>query len=84
MSSGNRRVPDTDSGSQYFETYQLLHELLEDPENFRHHFERYTISIGCTIAFGKRVPSWEDPDTNILLEVCLADRLCAGGLLIHL
>ncbi|KAL4948217.1 hypothetical protein BDW69DRAFT_176902 [Aspergillus filifer] len=41
---------------QYFETRQLLHDLLEKPAEYRHSIERFTISIGSTIAYGRRMP----------------------------
>ncbi|KAH0847599.1 putative Cytochrome P450 oxidoreductase [Fonsecaea pedrosoi] len=53
---------------QYFETAQLLHDLLETPDDFRHHFERFTISIGATIAYGKRFPSADIREVKILTE----------------
>ncbi|KAH6986623.1 putative cytochrome P450 oxidoreductase, partial [Ilyonectria destructans] len=46
---------------QNFETYQLLHDFLESPHEYRHHLERFTISIGSTIAFGRRISSADDP-----------------------
>ncbi|OAL37611.1 hypothetical protein AYO20_03118 [Fonsecaea nubica] len=54
--------------SKYFETAQLLHDLLETPDDFRHHFERFTISIGATIAYGKRFPSADIREVKILTE----------------
>ncbi|KAM5341972.1 hypothetical protein ACJ41O_015003 [Fusarium nematophilum] len=53
---------------QNFETHQLLHDLLESPEEFRHHLERFTVSIGSTIAFGRRSPSIDDPLVKTLLK----------------
>ena len=60
---------------QYFETHQLLHELLESPQDFARHLERFTISIGSTIAYGRRVPSSDVPLVKSLLEVCFSPRV---------
>ncbi|KAH0842502.1 hypothetical protein FOPE_07239 [Fonsecaea pedrosoi] len=54
---------------QSFETSKLLFDLLENPSGFRKHFERFTISIGCTIAFGRRIDSFESPLMKALMEL---------------
>jgi len=41
-------------------------ELIKDPENYVMHFERYAASIVSVIAYGRRIPSSEDP---IITEV---------------
>ncbi|KAF7531274.1 hypothetical protein G7054_g9043 [Neopestalotiopsis clavispora] len=63
---------------QDFETHQLLHDFLESPEEYRRHLERFTISIGSTIAFGKRSPSVDDPAVKTLLE-WFRDAVTAGS-----
>ncbi|OAL43035.1 putative cytochrome P450 [Pyrenochaeta sp. DS3sAY3a] len=63
---------------QYFETSQLLYEVLNSPENFMHHLERFTISIGSTIAFGKRIPSSDIPQVKTLME-WFRRAVLAGG-----
>jgi hypothetical protein len=41
-------------------------DLIKDPDNYVLHFERYAASIVSTIAYGRRIPSSEDP---IITEV---------------
>lgn len=56
-----------------------MHELLMSPAEYRHHLERYTISIGSTIAFGRRIPSSDDPIVATLLEVQSHDHTTSSS-----
>jgi hypothetical protein len=40
---------------QSLESKQLLHELLQTPEKYRQHLERYATSVIVTITYGRRV-----------------------------
>ena len=43
--------------------------MLEDPNGFEAHLQRYTASIGSTFAYGWRVSSIDNPLANTSFEV---------------
>lgn len=45
---------------QEFESEQMLHDLLDQPEWFMDHFQRYTYSVTCSVVFGFRAPDIND------------------------
>ncbi|KAJ9161080.1 Cytochrome P450 [Coniochaeta hoffmannii] len=50
---------------QSLESNVLMHELLQTPENFREHLERYAASVIVSITYGRRV---EDVKTDIVVR----------------
>lgn len=46
---------------QYFETTQLLFDILQRPNDVSYHLKRYTTSLGSTIAYAWRTTSIEQP-----------------------
>jgi Cytochrome P450 len=49
---------------QMYETRQLCVDLLDTPEQFYHHTRRYTTSVVMQVAYGHRVPNWDDKDVK--------------------
>lgn len=47
------------------ESKVLMHELLNAPEGYRKHLERYAASVIVTVAYGRRV---DDVDTDIVVK----------------
>lgn len=47
------------------ESKLLMHQLLNAPEGYRKHLERYAASVIVTVAYGRRV---EDVDTDIVVK----------------
>jgi hypothetical protein len=56
---------------QYFETTQLLHDILQRPDNISLHLKRYTTSLGSTIAYAWRTTSIDQPAVKTLYHVSL-------------
>lgn len=52
----------------------VLYDLLEDPEHFESHMERYAASVVSIIGFGRRIPTIDDP---IITEVIALMQLAA-------
>lgn len=48
---------------------ELLSKLISDPSEFRGHLMRYATSIASAIAYGRRIPSADDPGITVLNEV---------------
>ncbi|KAF2869114.1 cytochrome P450 [Massariosphaeria phaeospora] len=46
---------------QDFESKQLLVEFLDSPKDFYHMNRRYSASVIMLVAYGYRIPTWEDP-----------------------
>lgn len=49
---------------QMFETKQMCVDLLQSPEQAYHHTRRYTTSVVMQVAYGHRVPNWDDKDVK--------------------
>ncbi|KAB5566218.1 cytochrome P450 [Coniochaeta sp. 2T2.1] len=60
-----QRQSETYRPVQSLESNVLMHELLEDPEEFRTHLERYAASVIVSITYGRRV---EDVKTDIVVR----------------
>ncbi|KAL1642590.1 hypothetical protein SLS58_005359 [Diplodia intermedia] len=58
------KASDTFKPSQEFEAKQLLHDILEDPENTYDHCRRYTTSVVMTSTYGRRIPKFDCEDTR--------------------
>jgi hypothetical protein len=56
-------------GYQDFEATVMLHELVNSPERFLLHSERFTISVMFSAIFGVRVARLEHPTMTALYEV---------------
>lgn len=72
------RILDSNHHDQEFESVELLSKLLSEPTEFRGHLMRYATSIASAIAYGRRMPSADDPGITTLIEVrdvFLSDRL---------
>ena len=50
---------------QSLESKVLMHELLQNPEGFRTHLERYAASVIVTVTYGRRV---EDVKSDIVVQ----------------
>ncbi|OIW29095.1 cytochrome P450 [Coniochaeta ligniaria NRRL 30616] len=46
---------------QELESRQLLHDILDTPQDFYQHNRRYSASVIMTVTYGSRLPSWDDP-----------------------
>jgi cytochrome P450 len=57
------------------ESKVVAYDLLESPENYVKHFERYATSVVSIIGFGRRVERWDDP---IITEVIAGMHLAAA------
>lgn len=72
------QVLDSNHHGQEFESVELLAKLLGEPSEFRGHLMRFATSIASAIAYGRRMPSADDPGITTLIEVrnvFLPDRL---------
>ncbi|KAK1226322.1 hypothetical protein PQX77_010707 [Marasmius sp. AFHP31] len=49
---------------QYAESTQLLLDLVRTPESFYNHINRYANSVIMSVAYGKRSPRYETPETK--------------------
>jgi hypothetical protein len=54
---------------QMYETRQMCVDLLDTPEQFYHHTRRYTTSVVMQVAYGHRVPNWNDKDVQDIYKV---------------
>ncbi|KAI0413296.1 putative cytochrome P450 [Xylaria grammica] len=54
---------------QLLESQQMMFDILNEPENFKQHFRRYSNSLTTTTTFGYRVPTYEDPHFKELFQV---------------
>src|SRR5579859_5129853 len=54
---------------QMYETRQMCVDLLDHPDQFYHHTRRYTTSVVMQVAYGHRVPSWNDKDVQEIYSV---------------
>ena len=50
----------------------LMQDLLRDPENFAHHFERYAGSLVSILGWGRRIDTMEDHILKTALDVSCA------------
>ncbi|KAJ7443872.1 cytochrome P450 [Mycena latifolia] len=53
---------------QQAEATQLLHDILESPESFYTHIQRYTCSVILSVIYGKRAPRYETPEATELFN----------------
>lgn len=37
----------------------LMNQLLDDPENFYHNVQRYTVSVISSVTMGQRAATWD-------------------------
>ncbi|KAK1230345.1 hypothetical protein PQX77_006555 [Marasmius sp. AFHP31] len=51
---------------QYAESSQLLFDILRTPGSFDNHIRRYANSVIMSVAFGKRCPRYETPETTAM------------------
>ncbi|KAL0069940.1 hypothetical protein AAF712_002835 [Marasmius tenuissimus] len=49
---------------QYAESTQLLLDIVRTPESFYNHINRYANSVIMSVAYGKRSPRYETPETK--------------------
>ncbi len=61
-----QRQSETYRPIQSLESKVLMHELLEDPKNYRRHLERYAASVVVTVTYGRRV---EDVRTDAVVRM---------------
>ncbi|KAJ6551143.1 cytochrome P450 [Mycena capillaripes] len=54
---------------QQAETIQLVHDILQSPEAFYTHIQRYSSSVILSVLYGKRSPRFETPETVASFEV---------------
>jgi cytochrome P450 len=54
---------------QMYETRQMCVDLLDNPDQFYHHTRRYTTSVVMQVAYGHRVPNWDDKDVQDIYSV---------------
>jgi hypothetical protein len=54
---------------QMYETRQMCVDLLDNPDQFYHHTRRYTTSVVMQVAYGHRVPNWDDKDVQAVYSV---------------
>ncbi|TPX18614.1 uncharacterized protein E0L32_002471 [Thyridium curvatum] len=71
----NRYIP-----YQEFETTQLLHDILNFPENYQFHTKRFTTSIASTIIYGWRTTSVDLPHVKKMSEWIEGYAVAAGRL----
>ncbi|KAJ7746427.1 cytochrome P450 [Mycena maculata] len=48
---------------QQAEATQLLHDILDHPESFYTHIQRFTYSVVVSVLYGNRAPRYETPET---------------------
>ncbi|KAJ8078324.1 hypothetical protein PM082_000531 [Marasmius tenuissimus] len=53
---------------QYAESTQLLLDIVRTPESFHNHINRYANSVIMSVAYGKRSPRYETPETKALFD----------------
>jgi len=61
-----QRQSETYRPIQSRESKVLMHDLLNDPQNFREHLERYAASVIITVTYGRRV---EDVKTDKVVRM---------------
>ena len=54
---------------QMYETRQMCCDLLDTPEQLYDHGRRYTTSVVMQVAYGHRVPNWNDKDVKDIYKV---------------
>jgi hypothetical protein len=54
---------------QMYETRQMCIDLLDSPEELYNHTRRYTTSVVMQVAYGRRVPNWDDKDVQDIYSV---------------
>ncbi|KAF7369234.1 putative cytochrome P450 [Mycena venus] len=54
---------------QQAEAIQLAHDLLQSPEAFYNHIQRYSNSVILSVLYGKRAPRYETPETVTFYKV---------------
>ncbi|KAF8216492.1 cytochrome P450 [Mycena galopus ATCC 62051] len=54
---------------QQAEAIQLVHDILQSPESFYNHIQRYSNSVILSVLYGKRAPRFETPETVTLFKV---------------
>ncbi|KAI1360873.1 cytochrome P450 family protein [Xylaria arbuscula] len=59
---------------QTLESRQMLVDMLESPDNYERHIQRYSNSIACQMTYGFRTTSWTDPKLqsviSLFVEIC--------------
>lgn len=53
---------------QVLENKQMLHEILETPDQFLNHIRRYSNSLTTTMTYGWRTPTHDDPQLVQLFD----------------
>jgi cytochrome P450 len=54
---------------QMYETRQMCVDLLDSPDQLYDHGQRYTTSVVMQVAYGHRVPNWDDKDVKNIYKV---------------
>ncbi|KAF2964689.1 hypothetical protein GQX73_g8870 [Xylaria multiplex] len=59
---------------QILESRQMLIDMLESPDQYEKHIQRYSNSVACQMVYGFRTTSWSDPKlqsvVSIFFEIC--------------
>ncbi|KAH0610192.1 uncharacterized protein H6S33_011719 [Morchella sextelata] len=77
---GMPKVVDTFRPAQSLEAKKLLNDMLEDPESYENHFERYAAGIIFRLAFGKAVETGREPYVRDIYNIVhTVERVAAPG-----
>lgn len=77
---GMPKVADMYRPAQSLEVKKLLNDLLEGPEDYENHFERYAAGLIFRLAFGKAVETGREPFVREIYNVVhTVERVAAPG-----